>query len=167
MQETRAEAMHRLQREGRWEEASAYRQEVRKQQRVQGKTKAKAGQIAWQMMAERFPPLGAGQGTQVAGSDGLSSEQFDELLRRTAGQGVDLIRDVLWTYENLANTNAAAEDAPSMGAWSLLEWARNYRNHFFERLLPKALTAKERQGETRKKRWRGVRRGAWGSWRRR
>jgi len=148
MQETRAEAMHRLQREGRWEEASAYRQEVRKQQRAAGKTKAKAGQIAWQMMAERFLPLGAAQGTQVDGSDGLSYQQLDELLRRTAGQGVDLIRDVFWTFENLANTDVAAEDAPSMGAWSLLEWAKNHRNYFYERLLPKALTAKERQSGT-------------------
>ena len=58
--------------------------------------------------------------------------------------------DILWTYENLANTKAVPEDAPRMGAWSLLQWARKYQNHFFERLLPKALQYREREEATGK-----------------
>jgi hypothetical protein len=30
------------------------------------------------------------------------------------------------------------EDAPSLGAWALLKWARENRNRFFEQVLPKA-----------------------------
>ena len=54
-------------------------------------------------------------------------------------QPPDLIRDVLWTYGALENRQAKPDDAPSLGAWSLLCWARQYRNRFFEKILPKAM----------------------------
>lgn len=90
LQESKIEATKRLQREGRWEEASAYRCEVRKQQRAQGKTKAEAGEIAWRMTIEKYPPLGAEQEAEGADLDDVPPQQLDELVERTAGQGVDL-----------------------------------------------------------------------------
>ena len=85
MAETPIEATHRLRRESRWKEASEYRHEVRKEQRAQGKTKAEAGEIAWQKMMEKFPPLNAGQEAEGPDLDHLSQQQLDELLQRAAG----------------------------------------------------------------------------------
>jgi hypothetical protein len=59
----------------------------------------------------------------------------------------DLVEDILWTYRNLMNRKARPEDSPGPGAWALLKWARRAQNRFFEQLLPKALAARERQGE--------------------
>jgi hypothetical protein len=56
MQESRIEATKRLQRDGRWGEASAYRDEVRQRLRGEGKTRREAGEQAWVAMAEKFPP---------------------------------------------------------------------------------------------------------------
>ena len=59
--ETRAEATHRLIAEGRWEEATQFRQEVREQLRARGTTKRQARDVAWKMMLEQFPPFGPGK----------------------------------------------------------------------------------------------------------
>jgi hypothetical protein len=61
--------------------------------------------------------------------------------------GPDLIRDILWVYDNFDKRNAKKGDAPGGGAWSLLGWSRQYKNRFFEQLLPKALAAREAAGE--------------------
>ena len=147
--ETRAEATHRLQREDRLDEATEYRREIRRQERAKGKTKAEAGEIAWAAMMEKFPPLdperqpgkpcGPNEDVMAGPDPALAA-----LRERTAGQPVDLVRDTLWVYMNMANENASPDDAPGMGAWNLLDRARRYRNHFFEKLLPKALSAKEK-----------------------
>lgn len=42
------------------------------------------------------------------------------------------IRDMLWVYEHL-DLNVTAKDAPSGGAWSMLENARLERQKFFDR----------------------------------
>jgi hypothetical protein len=63
------------------------------------------------------------------------------LERAGERQSPNLVRDTLWAYENLPNRKAKPEDAPTVGAWSLLTWARRYRNRFFEILLPKAMAA--------------------------
>ena len=59
--ETRAEAMHRLIAEGRWDQATEYRHQVREQLRARGTTKRQARDVAWKMMLEQFPPLGSGR----------------------------------------------------------------------------------------------------------
>ena len=48
---------------------------------------------------------------------------------------------------NLRTEGQSPRTAPSLGAWSLLKWAREYRNRFFEQLLPKVLVVKERRAE--------------------
>ncbi len=156
MQESKIVATERLRREGRWEEASAYRDQVRKELRAQGKPREEAAEAAWEAMLEKYPPLPVEQ-TAVSQEviapplEPTASAQPDEetgldvLAARTGAKDPDLPRDVLWVYEQLENRKARPEDAPSLGAWSLLKWARNYRNRFFEQLLPKALAVKEEQ----------------------
>ena len=53
--ESRIAATHRLQREGRWDEASAYRDEVRCQSRTSGLTRKQANEKAWECMIAEFP----------------------------------------------------------------------------------------------------------------
>ena len=53
--ETKIVAMHRLQKDGRWDEASEYRCEQRRKFRAEGRTKKEAGERAWAAMIEKFP----------------------------------------------------------------------------------------------------------------
>lgn len=57
MKESRIEATPRLQREGRWAEASLFRDQVRSRLRAEGKTRAEANDAAWEAMTEAYPPL--------------------------------------------------------------------------------------------------------------
>ena len=127
-------------------EATEFRREIRRQERAKGKTKAEAGEIAWAAMMEKFPPLDpeiqsgkpGGPNQEPAADSDLA---LAALRERTAGQPVDFQRDVVWVYQHLADEEVTPDDAPSTGAWSLLGWARDYRNHFFQHMFPKALAA--------------------------
>ena len=73
---------------------------------------------------------------------------IDALLDRIGDQQrPDLVRDVLWAHENLSNRRVKPIDAPGVGAWAMLEWARQYRNRFFEQVLPKAMAAHSQEDE--------------------
>ena len=39
--------------------------------------------------------------------------------------------DIAWTYQNLWVKSAEPNQAPSSGAWGLLQWARRYPDKFF------------------------------------
>lgn len=83
-------------------------------------------------------------------SDGGSTESADSKLAVASpveDSSPDLIRDTLWVYHHLSNTAIKRGDAPSLGAWNLLEWARQYRSRFFEQMLPKAMAAKAKEGD--------------------
>jgi len=53
--ETKIDATHRLQKDGRWEEASAYRAEQRQRFRAEGLTKKESNEKAWEAMILKFP----------------------------------------------------------------------------------------------------------------
>ena len=53
--ETKIAATHRLQKDGRWEEASEYRAEQRQKFRDEGLTKKEANEKAWEAMILKFP----------------------------------------------------------------------------------------------------------------
>ena len=164
MNESKIELTERLRREGRWSEASQFKDEVLKKLRSDGMTRADAAEQAWERMAAQYPPLAnIGKstpevpGATVGDPSPEHDVEIDVLLDRIGGgQPSDLVRDTLWTYENLANRRIKASDAPSCGAWALLEWARKYRNRFFEQVLPKAMPNKppEEEGKKREERHR-------------
>lgn len=172
MSESKIELTERLRREGRWSEASKFKDTVIKECRARGVKKAEAAEHAWEEMARAFPPLPAAQppsepaaevptpepsgsptpaadhcgqsGPGALGFPPAAEEDFDvdALLQRSGDrQPPDLARDTLWAYQHLANRKAKPLDAPSPGAWSLLQWAKQYRNRFFEQILPKAMAA--------------------------
>ena len=138
MAESKITATDRLRKEGRWEEASLWRDDKRKQLRAEGHTKAKANEASWQAMTEAFPPLPT---TPDEPSDTVELLDLDNYDSQP-----DMSRDILWVYENLARKGVAAEDAPGLGAWGLLQWARKFSNRFFEQVLPKA-RAVEKEAE--------------------
>ena len=148
--ESKIAATERLRREGRWDEASQHRDEIRRQLRADGKSKIEAGEAAWQAMIQEFPPKLAESKDASADQDDteLHDLDIDELISRADGSSLDLERDILWVYENVENKRVCAIDAPSLGAWSMLTWAREAPNRFFEQLLPKAMAIQEKQAAT-------------------
>ena len=56
MNESKIGLTERLRAEGRWGEASRFKDETLRTLRSQGMTKAEAGDNAWQQMAEKYPP---------------------------------------------------------------------------------------------------------------
>ena len=161
MEESKIVATERLRREERWEEASRFKDATLREMRSSGMTKVEASDAAWSAMLEKYPPLpsadppvdqqvaelAARPVEHIAPGDPAEAAGIDTLLERLGDNGADLPRDVLWVYDNLENRRARPEDAPSLGAWSLLKWVREYRSRFFEVLLPKALAVKEKQKE--------------------
>jgi hypothetical protein len=96
-------------------------------------------------MIEKYPPADPIEPTgQQSPEDTLSDEDFDAIAANDETGTPDLIRDIIWTYDNLDNPQQKPGDIPSPGAWSLLKWARKYSNRFFEQMLPKALNVKEK-----------------------
>ena len=100
-----------------------------------------ANAASWQAMIDKFPPLPAESTPDEPSGD----VEFLDL--GSYDSQPDLVRDILWTYENLARRDINAKDAPGLGAWDLLQWARKSRNRFFEQVLPKAMAVKEKQPE--------------------
>ncbi len=155
MTESKIELTERLRREGRWDEASLFKDATVKELRAGGMARADASEEAWRRMAARYPPLtntrepGAGAPIATSGEpspppwprDAEPDIDVDALLDRVRDdrQPADLVKDTLWVYGTLENRRAKPEDAPSLGAWSLLQWARQYRNRFFEQVLPRAM----------------------------
>jgi hypothetical protein len=57
MTESKIVATDRLRKEGRWEEASLWRDNKRKQLRAEGHAKAEANEASWEAMIEQFSPM--------------------------------------------------------------------------------------------------------------
>ena len=57
MNESKIDLTERLRREGRWAEASKFKDETVKKLRAEGMKRAEAGEQAWQKVAEAYPPL--------------------------------------------------------------------------------------------------------------
>jgi hypothetical protein len=144
-------AMEQLRLQGKWDEASAYRNEVRMRLRTEGMSRAEAKEAAWVAMVDRYPPRSTGE-PAVGMTD--EREQIldvvteplpaidDEVLDKLARSTPNLVEDILWVYYHLEDKGVQPKDAPGLGAWSLLLWARDYPNRFFEQLLPKAIEAR-------------------------
>ena len=165
MNESKIDVTDRLRREGRWAEASKFKDAVVKELRAQGMKKIEAVEEAWRRMAEQFPSLkpdsdprpgpgvDGGHPTGPQGEPPGDGGDDEGVLLDPAEEreSPDLVRDTLWAYENLENRQAKPDQAPGPGAWSLLRWAREYRSRFFEVFLPKALAAKGRKEDDERK----------------
>ncbi|MBC8354932.1 MAG: hypothetical protein H8E66_23380 [Planctomycetes bacterium] len=141
MNESRIEATDRLRREGRWSEASKFKDATVKRLRAEGKPKAEASELAWREMMTKYSPLPSSE-PQPKSDDPLSLEGADpEVIDRLAEVAPDWDRDVRWTYTNFAHPNPRIETAPSLSAWGLLGFARGEPNKFFSQILPPVMAA--------------------------
>lgn len=151
MDESKIDLTERLRREGRWPEASAFKDQVVRELRAKGTKRTEAAEHGWEEMARNFPPLPAPEPEPAALGESADLDQNDGIgaLPEWIEDGAppDLARDIKWVYQQLENRRVRPEQAPSAGAWSLLQWAREYRSRFFEQLLPKALAAKASEDE--------------------
>jgi hypothetical protein len=96
-------------------------------------------------MVLQFPPLPPSEDDLVDEGDQSTRVELLETDPGDHDSQPDMSRDILWVYENLARKGVTARDAPSLGAWSLLIWARQDRNRFFEQMLPKAMASIEKK----------------------
>jgi hypothetical protein len=149
--ESKIELTERLRKEGRWSEASVFKDAEVKRLRSEGVRSVEAKEQAWRLMAEKFPPIG--QPLHAAFADPAPGErapsaamaqtadnpEVDAMLEGIAEGRSSLVADTFWVYENLEQKRIMPDEAPSRGAWSLLQWARQYRSRFFEQFLPKAM----------------------------
>ena len=122
MEESKIAATDRLRREGRWEEASLYKDKIRTELKAKGIPRKEANEESWKKMAETFPP-----------QDG----EQDELASRSAFGTVDVARDAGWVYRHL-DPSIETEDAPSSGALGLLRWARSNPRAFLKTFFPQS-----------------------------
>ncbi len=131
--ETRAAVKARLQSEGRWKEALAYRDSLKAQDVPPAE--------AYRRMVEAFPPLLNGQAApstnMMAAPETPPVKRRRRLLRH---QGpINLYLDVMWAYAHLPE-NTDIRRPPSPGALTLLEWARRSPDQFFKLYLAKFIT---------------------------
>jgi hypothetical protein len=142
MTESWGAAMDRLRREGRFEEASAFRDEVRQRLRDEGATRREASVGAWKEMLEKYRPLApAAVPIDATAVPSRLEEEPDFDFPEQSCDDIDLAGDIFWVYEHLEDELTEPKDAPGRGAWSLLRWARDHRSKFIEQLLPKAKQA--------------------------
>lgn len=149
MPESKIELTHRLQRDGRWNEASAFRDRVRKERREAGDTRDVAGEKAWEAMAQQFPPLNkkelaarmalltAAPAEPDATTEGVVQDAQGQPDEEAAGPDVgdfvveglpagtgDVKADLLWAWNHI-HAKVAPSDAPSGSAWYLIQWGRS------------------------------------------
>ena len=142
--ESKIIATHRLQREGRWDEATAYRDEVRTVEKAESKTRTEAKEVAWTAMLEKLPPLESQ--AEAGQADDFDGYDMPDIPPDVLNEPTDLIRHTLWVYERLWCKSPPTGEIPSAGALGLWRWAKSNSDRFYEQLLPKAL--KERPAET-------------------
>jgi len=148
--ESKIDATHRLRREGRWQEASLYRDEVRKQLRSEGRKRQEANEAAWEAMFENYPPVADEAAEEVTGDD---PAEIAELAARSKGRQFDMARDTEWVYGHLSDDDVTPLDAPSLGAWGMLGVARENQQWFYVKFFPSMIAAQGQSKRTRPNRW--------------
>ena len=140
----KAGGWRRLKREGRLDEFSARREVLRNDLRKKGMKRKQAAHEAWRIALAEFPPLQ---------TDGLVD---DELENAQSCQEVqDSLpppppyesSDTIWVYHHIPLISTQQSDAPSPGAWSLLQFCRDNPSQFYAHLLPKSLAAIEKKAQ--------------------
>src|SRR6188472_2584062 len=113
MTESKSVATDRLRREGRWEDASKYRDEKRAEFKASGMKRTAASNAAWEAMLAEFPPLPAPDVNDAQRTD-LKMIAAD--LASAKASTPDPLRDAVWAYDHLGDDDLSPDDYPSLGA---------------------------------------------------
>ena len=147
----KAGAWHRLKREGRLEAFNARREQLRTELREQGMKRKEAAHEAWRQALDEFPPLPV-EASEVEDQGRDDGEQDNPLHWDYPAELMPLPRpyngsDILWAYDRMVLKSTLESDAPSRGAWGLLQWGRQNPHAFYFQLLPKAFAANEKRAQ--------------------
>jgi len=172
LREHPSSTIRRLKALGVWAEADRLLRKIKQQHRRQldkaGGTptlswQVEANKAAWDAVHDRWPPpagteplpslveylrttRGAPRPSKPADLPPLPIEavrRFDQI-----GDTVSLDSDIVWVYHHLYDDSVDATTAPSRGAWSLLNHARQDAARFYERLyLPVVRQLARRKAE--------------------
>ena len=129
MPESKIEATHRLQRDGRWTAACEFRDRVRRELRQAGKTKGEANDEAWRRMSEEFPPITVTQ--QGQSKVDLVADDGDDFPTNLPPSDGDFDADLRWAWNTIGDP-VQPEDARNGSAWCL----RLFGLQQFDKFLP-------------------------------
>jgi hypothetical protein len=150
MTESKIDATDRLRREGRWSEASLFRDEKRRKLHGEGMNRSDAGDAAWEAMVEKYPPLTVPEVESPAlPSVDRDIETIEAVLALTESRTPNIVADVEWVYATVGDEAVEPNGVPNLGAWGMWRWARSNRNEFFEGLWPKAAAVKSKRNSRR------------------
>lgn len=141
MNESKSQLTNRLRREGRWEEASLFKDEEIRRLRAEGLKRPEAQTAAWAAMEQRYPP------SALETPEDHEAKSWNGLSQLPSCESDSFFQDAIWVYEHLASSDVTPGDAPHAGAWALLLWARGNRDRFFEQIMPKAYAANQKAKE--------------------
>lgn len=136
MKESKLDLANRLRNDGRWPEASLWKDEKIKELRAAGMKRPEAQLKAWEATEQKYPPVEISEVEEEEPGVGFSVEQIAAL---PSGSLEEFAADVGWVYSSLGSGDTYTEDPPSTGAVALLEWARANKEDFFSKIVPKAL----------------------------
>jgi hypothetical protein len=128
--ESKIEATHRLEREGRWEDACRFREAARKESREKGLKRREANDRAWELMIAEFPPKNF-----LEDKERKKEPYGSDALEQLAVGSTDFQADLDWAYSNICNAEASASDAPCGPAWFLLDYARSHPSDFLKKYM--------------------------------
>ena len=123
MTESTTEFTERVKGEGRFAEFKAFRQAL--EARGVGKKESweqAASQFGWE--APSGPASTKRRSSPISVDDDVNADVF-------AGKRSNHRSDYQWVYENVAVGGLSASDAPSAGAWGLLQFARDDPRSFY------------------------------------
>ena len=101
--------------------------------RQEGMKRPEAQHRAWCDMMAKYPPPPEDESPPAQPLPAPSDDTF--------------VSDAMWVYANITR-NVALEDAPSPGAYGLLQWAKDCPNDFYKTTMPKVLDIKAKQAGT-------------------
>lgn len=157
MSESKIVLTERLRKEGRWDEASKFKDKAIADFRADGMRRSEAAAAAWTAVAEAFPPqLGEGR---VSGQNGageaLEATCMHPIPWNDLPAEADFEDEVRWVHQQYVvivqdsqqgpqiHWDRATAKAPSTGACSLALWAAENRTAFYKDLLPKTMARSE------------------------
>ncbi|MCK9570881.1 hypothetical protein M0R72_18165 [Candidatus Pacearchaeota archaeon] len=155
MQVSKLALTNRLQREGRWEEASKRKDDLIREFRKSGLTGLEAKDNAWDQLEEEYPPAPE---LEVSKKDVVIVNGPSDLWPDLP-DNADWRDEIIWVHNQYINIveetsrgtvvheDRATQKPPSNGARSLARFAANNRAAFYKDLWPKASIAGSNSGD--------------------
>ena len=119
----KAGAWHRLNREDRLDAFNTRREQIRSELKAKGTKRKQAAHEAWRLALDEFPPLPV---EETPADDQDEDEDAVEWWQKYPEEKMRPVppyenNDVLWAYHHMVRKSTQASDAPSRGAWGLLQ----------------------------------------------